>query len=416
MSWVTKHLNERTQLYSRFEREHPYVVAMLLSKECNSDLVYTRARNWTRVREAEILKPDVVAGRPYHMVLDPSSVCNLRCPLCVQATDPQGRPRALVDRAQFKKVLVEMSSEVIRLDLFNWGEPFLHPGFTDLCEMAGSESLYVRTSTHMSHERLISWPTVVASDLKYIVASIDGATQQTYEKYRVGGQLEAALANLRALVKAKQTAGQDLPLVEWQYLVNRFNQQEIEAAEEIATDIGVDVFRYGGARGTMSLKTLVPSADLYESSSRYLLDGTHPLSEYDAHGEKRHSSERAECRWLWGKIALHADGGVSPCWNGWFARDDIANWYRDSVAEIWNALEYQHRRRAVRLGGRASAEAQCETCAYYRNYVPTPDTDTENPPTETEVEEIVKALSSIGRSPGVGVRQAACEGMKASVQ
>lgn len=414
MGWVTLHLNERTQLYSGVEREHPYFVSLLLSEECHADLVYTRAYNWVKVREAEALKPDVVAGRPYHVVLDPSSVCNLRCPLCVQATDPQGRPRGLVDVEEFRKVLLGMSQHVIRLDLFNWGEPFLHPAFPNLCTIAAGASVYVRTSTHMSHQRSIPWAAVVASGVKYIVASIDGATQQTYEKYRVGGHLDVALANLRALVNAKRGAGQDLPLVEWQYLVNRFNDHEIVAAEALARDIGVDVFRYGGARGTMSLKTLVPSATLYQSSKRYLVDAEHPLSEYDDQGEKRRATERAECRWLWGKIALHADGGVTPCWNGWFAQDDIANWHQDAVAAIWNGPEYRRRRRDVKLGGTAFGATQCESCAYYKNYVPTPDCDAEPLPSDGEVEEIVKALSSIKRAPSMVVWQAACEGMKNS--
>lgn len=411
MSWVTKHLDERTRGFAAVERARPYLVALLLSSERDADRVRARARNWMTVRAAERERPDTVPGRPYHAVLDPSSVCNLRCPLCVQATDPDGRPRGLVDVHHVRAVLHDMADHVIRLDLFNWGEPLLHPAFAELASLAGATSMYVRTSSHMSHRRRIDWDAIAGCGLKYLVASIDGATQETYARYRVGGDLDLAIENLRALVHAKRSTGDVFPIVEWQYLVNRFNEGEIGAAEQLAREIGVDVFRYGGARGAMSRKTLVPASELFQSSKRYLVDPEHPLSEYDPNGEKRRDGERAGCRWLWGKIALQADGGVTPCWNGWFSKDDLASWQRRPVAELWNSSEYQRRRRAVRNGGSADGGTQCERCAHLRNFVPPPDTDAEERPGPAQLAETVDALTGIGRQPCPVVVQAVADGL-----
>jgi radical SAM protein with 4Fe4S-binding SPASM domain len=415
MSWITKDLNERTRRYAAAERAHPYALSLLMSNERHADRVLARTRNWMSVRDAEALRPDEVPGLPYHAVLDPSSVCNLRCPLCVQATDPDGRRRGLVDVDRFRALLRQMAPHVIRLDLFNWGEPLLHPAFADLSGMATAESVYVRTSSHMSHERAISWDAIVASGIKYVVASIDGATQPTYERYRVGGKLDIALQNLAALLTARRQAATSLPIVEWQYLVNKYNDHEVNAAERLARDLGVDIFRCGGARGRMSLKTLVSSADVYASGAQYLVDPDHVFSEYDDGGAKRRIGEAAGCRWLWGKIALQSDGGITPCWNGWFARHDLANWHETPLASLWNSAAYRERRQSVRQGGCASGTTQCDTCAFHRNYVPTPDHDAEPIPDRAAIDELLDVLASIGHTAAPNIRDAVHEGMCGAV-
>ncbi len=48
---------------------------------------------------------------------------------------------------------------------------------------------------------------IVDSGLDHLVCSLDGATQETYEKYRVGGDLGAALDRAREIVGLKKESG-----------------------------------------------------------------------------------------------------------------------------------------------------------------------------------------------------------------
>jgi radical SAM protein with 4Fe4S-binding SPASM domain len=75
-----------------------------------------------------------------------------------------------------------------------------------------------------------------------IFASIDGATQEAYEKYRVGGNLARALRNLRQLSEAKTRCHSRTPALAWAYCVHRFNEAEIDQAKALAAEMDVPIF------------------------------------------------------------------------------------------------------------------------------------------------------------------------------
>jgi len=403
MTWFAEHLRERTRVASAIERRFPYLLPLLLSDEGDAELVAARVRNLIDARAAEAQRPERLDTLPYHVVLDPSNVCNLRCPLCVQATSPDGRRRTRVSRDCVTRLLDEIDEAVIRLDLFNWGEPLLNPAFCEIVEAATSRSIFTRTSSHFSHRRGMDVDRIVASRLGHIVASIDGTTQETYVRYRVNGRLDVVLENLAQLVAARDAADADRPLIEWQFLVFRHNVGEIERARDMAAEIGVDVFSYGGARGQLVSKVLASTPEVVGRSGSLLLEGSHPLSEYDASGQKRHRQELDGCRWLWGKTALHPDGGVAPCWNGWFQRHDVGDWTGGNFRDVWNGPGLTAARRTAVSGGDPGRDTMCDRCAFHRNFVPTPD-NTEEPPLTPELVRAVAAeLATGGAAPAPAV-------------
>jgi hypothetical protein len=376
MSWHTEILNRGLSAYLKAEREQPYLLSLLLHAASLAPRALDRAHNYCVARAAEVRREARVEHAPYHVVLDPSDLCNLRCPLCVHVTEPKGRRRRLLAPASARQILDSLGTLAIRLDLFNWGEPLLNPHFATIVEQASRIGLYTRTSSHFSHDPVIDWDRIVASGLRYIVASVDGVTQAVYGRYRVGGVIAAVERNLVALHAAKARAGSIWPVVEWQFLVFRHNVAELAAARERAAQLGADVFRYGGARAEMGSKAMIDSAAGVARSAPYLLEPDHPLSEYDGDGAKRRAAERAHCRWLWGKVAVHADGGISPCWNGWRASHDFGGADDDPLI-LWQGDRFARARRTAEAGGKRGGALLCERCAHHRSFVPPPDDDTE---------------------------------------
>jgi radical SAM protein with 4Fe4S-binding SPASM domain len=408
MAWNTEYLRESTRALAQLDGEYPYLSALVSSRPADTDTALARLDNYLRARLDERQQPQTVASLPYHVVLDPSNVCNLACPLCVQATDPHGRTRTMIDLKDFARLLGQLNGHVIRLDLFNWGEPLLHPHFSEIVQMAASRSLHTRTSSHFSHKNGIEADRLVASGLRYLVVSVDGATQETYERYRVKGHLEYVLRNLKELVAARERAGSVFPLIEWQYLVMEHNEGEIEGARELASELGVDIFRYGGARGRMSTKVLTDTPTNISQSRDLLLDAAHPLSEYDESGEKRRVEEKRRCNWLWGKVALHPDGGISPCWSSWFQQNDFGNWMSGDLHEIWNGQNYRQARHSACHGGKPDAATNlvCDTCAFNRSFVPTPDGDREPLPDARHLSNVVRLLEEACAPPNMEVVRA----------
>jgi radical SAM protein with 4Fe4S-binding SPASM domain len=411
MTWHSRYRTPELQARLSLEERFPYLSALLNHPASLAAIAERRAHNYKRARAAEIAQPQWVEPRPYHVVLDPASRCNLQCPLCVQATNPNGRPRTLAEPEMMFRVLNEIAPHAIRLDLFNWGEPLLNPALPSLIKKASGCGLYTRTSTNLS----LALPrgtieTVVRSGISSIVVSIDGATQDVYSNYRKGGRLDVVLDNLRAMLQIRNELGSITPVIEWQFLALAANVHEIEIAAELASDIGVDVFRFGGARGVMASKVTESVANNFARSKHILLDTSHPLSEYREDGDKLHPAEKTSCKWLWGKLAIQADGGVSPCWSAWFTEADHGNVQHASLAELWNNERFQRARASAVGPGSPNGPTVCDSCAFHGAFVNPPDRP-EATITPTDAFELAAVLTAMGLAPAADTLNAVVRGL-----
>lgn len=84
---------------------------------------------------------------------------------------------------------------------------------------------------------------LVLSGLDYLILSIDGATENTYSRFRRGGDFNLVIDNVKRLVAAKKRLKSYTPLLDWQFLVFQHNIHEIELAKELTYSIGVNQLR-----------------------------------------------------------------------------------------------------------------------------------------------------------------------------
>ena len=66
---------------------------------------------------------------PHFALIDPSSVCNLRCPLCPTGRGDKSRPKCFLKFDDFKRIIDELGDYLISVLFTNWGEPFLNKDF-----------------------------------------------------------------------------------------------------------------------------------------------------------------------------------------------------------------------------------------------------------------------------------------------
>ena len=97
-------------------------------------------------------------------------------------------------------------------------------------------------STNMSIPRFDA-EAYVMSGLDFMILSIDGATQDTYARYRRNGDLRVVFRNIEALVKARARMRKRTPVICWQYLAFTHNVHEVKAAVKICRDLGIDQFK-----------------------------------------------------------------------------------------------------------------------------------------------------------------------------
>jgi MoaA/NifB/PqqE/SkfB family radical SAM enzyme len=296
---------------------------------------------------------DVRMGRPFVLMVEPTNICNLRCPLCPSGNGTMTRHRGQMGYDGFRRLMAEQGPDLLLVMLWNQGEPFLHSRLTDMVRLAKAQNIITITSTnaHFIRTRQDA-EDVVDSGLDEIVVSLDGATPETYVKYRVGGDFDRAVAGIGLLIQAKQDLGARKPLVHLQFIIMRHNEAEIGAARRLARELGVD---------RLSLKT---SQVYTEAQADVYLPSQENLSRYRYGSPVLTTKSRITntCRHLWYSSVINWDGTVVPCCfdkDGEYGFGNALN--GQTFGEIWTGGAYEGFRNTI-LKDRTSVP-MCSNCS-----------------------------------------------------
>jgi radical SAM protein with 4Fe4S-binding SPASM domain len=193
---------------------------------------------------------------------------------------------------------------------------------------------------------------IVKSGLSSLFASIDGVTQETYEKYRVHGNLNRALNNLRQLVKAKERLHMSTPQIGWAFYIHRFNEHEVDQAREVAKDIGINIW--------FKLLSADPS---WYSSFHYQWNEILAFPKWakrafpipiDPRLAERtfHKDVTEVCKQLFFTMIVGWNGDVVPCCSVSGDEYKIGNLLEDSLEVVWNNIEFRACRKFISNFGR----------------------------------------------------------------
>jgi len=180
--------------------------------------------------------------------VDPAFNCNLRCPDCalteMRDADYFIRPRTALSLDTFHRLVDQAASTLHHIRFHMLGEPFLNPNAVAMLQYARDKVPGVFLSIE-TNGILLDPPlqkALVDARVDYVKFSIDGATQEVYEKYRVGGDLRRALDNMAGLINLRREADCNRPRVIWQYILFQWNDSDehLAAARAEARRIGMD--------------------------------------------------------------------------------------------------------------------------------------------------------------------------------
>ena len=188
-----------------------------------------------------------VGQLPSRLYIECTAACNISCAqsCCAPETGiTRTRQAGMLDYDLFTRVVDEAGPAVGRIDFFNYGEAFLHKRALDMVEYIKSRhpQVYLYTSTNGLALTEDGARRLARSGIDEVTFSIDGATPESYAKYRQRGDFAKAIRNLSALVDEKRKNGLDVPFVNWRYILFTHNDSDAEMAlaRRMAAEIGVD--------------------------------------------------------------------------------------------------------------------------------------------------------------------------------
>lgn len=298
------------------------------------------------------LKRPILWGHPPILTIEPTNVCNLRCPLCVTGNGRMTRSPGRMTLELFKQLLDEIGDYVFYLLLYHQGEPYINRNFLAFVEYAKKKAIYCTTSTNGHYLDEENAARTVASGLDSMIISIDGADQTSYETYRVAGNLRRVQEGVRNLVAEKIRQRSRTPYLFLQFLVMKHNEDQIPEMERMAADLGVDRL----LKKNIQVETSEEAAiwlPRKESHRRYRYDG----KEFTV---KRNG--KGPCPRPWLTTLVNWDGGVVPCCfdkNGHYGFGKISA--KTPYRTIWNNDTHIRFQKAM-LNGRDSIDI-CKNCS-----------------------------------------------------
>jgi radical SAM protein with 4Fe4S-binding SPASM domain len=280
----------------------------------------------------------VITGMPVVLEIEPTTSCNLRCPQCPSGLREFTRNTGMLGLPLYQQVIDELSPDLIYLILYFQGEPFLHKQFLDLVKYAATKKLYTATSSNAHYFTDEMAKATVESGLDRLIISIDGTTQNTYGKYRVGGNLEKVIEGTKNLLKWKKELQSSTPHIIWQFIAFRHNEHQISEIKKLAKAIGVD---------ELGIKT----AQIYDyKHTDELIPENDSLARYQKESDGSYKIKNKllnHCWRMWRGSVVTWDGLVVPCCFDKDAAHRVGNLTQTSFREVWNSPSYNNFRSAV---------------------------------------------------------------------
>jgi radical SAM protein with 4Fe4S-binding SPASM domain len=244
--------------------------------------------------------------------------------------------------ADFERLIQRLPDSMGTLYLWGQGEPFLAPDFLRMVRFAADRGF--RTVTSTNGHFLDNTADIADSGLDILIVSLDGANQETYTAYRIGGDFQRVVDGVRSVTHEVRRRGHG-PDIVIQCVVNRMNEHEREDIMRIASDTGVvrTVFK------TLQAVSIAGGDDL--------LPGGNGLSRYRRTSDGRLEPDRtgiakSRCLRLYHSLQIDWMGNVVPCC---FDKDSeyiMGNLLEEDFPSIWNGKRYRDFRRLLNERGR----------------------------------------------------------------
>lgn len=284
-----------------------------------------------------MVRKPIVWGMPISYSIEPTNHCNLKCPECPSGLGALTRPLGLLKIDEFKNWINQIKSTGFYVQLFFQGEPFINKHLPEMISYAQMNNVYISISTngHFINENNVDFVLDNAPDK--LIYSMDGLDEESYQNYRVGGTFKQADEGLRLLIKRRNERKLKKPFVEFQFIVMKQNEHQLDDVLKYGKDVGVEkvVFKTMQISNYENAVKFLPANKKFR---RYILqNGSFSIK----------NKLKNHCFALWRTSVITWDGKVVPCCFDKDASFEMGMLNGRSFNDIWKSTEYQKFRQRV---------------------------------------------------------------------
>jgi len=316
------------------------------------------AENAKEMKAGETL----LKSKPQRFVFEMTNACNLNCVMC-------GRNAKHFKPAHFNidwlKKLEPVAGSVEEVTLMGWGEPTMHPQFTDFLRWAENFGMRKYFCTNGIKLGELT-PVIFENKVDVIAISMDAANHELNNTIRRGADFNVIVNNIKKIVSEKKRIDTPWPYMNFVTTLMKKNLNEFPKIVQLAAEIGLDEVKgvfltvFDEAMASESLynsmdrvKEVFDEAYRIASDTGVKLKIPH-LCGKDPAGDAYHKP----CYTAWRDFFLGSDGYVRPCMSTPMKFFHIDNY--ETFDEMWNSTELIDFRKSVNED--SAMNVSCKRC------------------------------------------------------
>ena len=300
----------------------------------------SKVRNRALIAASYFRRQSVLPGGPIEITLESTAKCNLYCPMCprhIYTFDNES-----MDLDLYRKIIADCKDYVEFVWPYGIGEPMIHPQIFEMIRITRDAGVRTGMSTNATLLDEKNIDMLLDSGLDYLILAFDGATKETYEKYRIGADFDKTRGCiLKFLEKKLERKAKMFTVV--QMVLLKDNEHEVDAYRKLWDIEGVDQVRF--------------------KRDEIQTDGSR-IPDDQLRGQRRNP-----CHLLWrGPLYVRYDGKAFPCCY-MYDEEPVGDLKEQSVMEVWNSKGMVDLRSA-HLSGNLDDYPLCQTCQAARPRLP----------------------------------------------
>jgi len=244
-----------------------------------------------------------LAGYPAVLSIEPTSLCNLKCPQCPTGLGTLNRQDGYMDMQTYRSIVDELGDYLTTIQFFFQGEPFMHKNLPEMISYAKSKNIYTLTSTNGHYLSEKSVNAILDSGLDTIVVGLDGVSPEVYKFYRRNGKFDLVVQGIKRLISERNKRGLKHPKTVLQFIVFKSNENQVDDVKKFGKELNFD-------------KVVIKTAQIYpESNIDDFLPEDPTLTRYKKeNGTIRvNGSIPNHCKRVWTQAVFTWDGVLASC-------------------------------------------------------------------------------------------------------
>ncbi len=268
---------------------------------------------------------------PPCLQIEPTSICNYRCVFCYQIDSSFNKKSngmmGTMSFDLFKSLIDEAEGNCEAISLASRGEPLICPNIDKMLAYAEGKFLALKLNTNAWFLDEAKCHAILQASVNTVVFSADSASEPSYSNFRVGGQLERVVKNIK-----------------------RFHEIREKQYAHSTT-----ISRVSGVK--------VPGSDDIDHMERFWGDWVDQVSFVDYNPWENTylqpvNNITTACSDLWRRMFVWWDGSVNPCDSDYKSTLCVGKTLKNKLSTLWRSQQYE----ALRENHKNKKRQQCNPC------------------------------------------------------